>query len=128
MKKHDDVGVLVAACDEAHFITTFSEEGKILHKLVLQIRNSQKQYVRVKIPTAHELWSASMPSFFFRPLIQQLIIINFVLFSAVAGQPVKPASDEEGMVMIQLQKSGANKKNNANNVFIVELVYIEEEV
>jgi hypothetical protein len=62
VKKHEDVGVLIAACDEAHFITTCSEEGKILHKLVMRIRNSQKQYVRIKIPTEHELWSACMYS------------------------------------------------------------------
>ena len=42
--------------------------------------------------------------------------------------PVKPAQDEAGQVMIQLHKSSGKNANNPNNVFIVELVYIEAQV
>jgi hypothetical protein len=111
VKKHADVGVLIAACDEAHFITTVSGEGKVLHKLVLRIRNTQKQYVRIKIPGRYEIWSTT-----------------------VAGSPVKPAMDEEGQVMVPLQKSKVNKSDEAGSIngtkqkpFMVELVYIEDE-
>jgi hypothetical protein len=48
--------------------------------------------------------------------------------AAVEGVPVKPAMDEEGMVMVQLRKSSGKKAGDANNVFIVELIYIELEV
>ena len=47
---------------------------------------------------------------------------------AVAGAPVKPAMDEEGMVMIQLHKASGKNADNPNNVFVVDLVYIELEV
>ena len=46
----------------------------------------------------------------------------------MAGVPVKPAMDETGMVMIQLRKTSGKNADNPNNVFIVELVYIELQV
>ena len=41
---------------------------------------------------------------------------------------MKPAMDESGMVMIQLHKTSSRNANNPNNVFVVELVYIEIQV
>jgi hypothetical protein len=54
--------------------------------------------------------------------------MNIYGLLAVAGAPVKPAMDEDGMVMIQLHKSSGKNADNPNNVFVVELVYIEVEV
>ncbi len=37
VKKHEDVGVLIAACDDAHYITTCSEGGKVLPRVVIYV-------------------------------------------------------------------------------------------
>jgi len=57
-------------------------------------------YVRIKIPASYDIWSTS-----------------------VAGASVKPAKDEEGRVMIPLQKSSGSDQGK----FTVELIYIETE-
>jgi hypothetical protein len=102
VKRHSDAGVLIAACDEAYFVTTVSSEGKVLHKIKLTIRNTQKQYVRIKLPVPYDIWSTS-----------------------VAGTSVKPARDEEGRIMIPLEKSSGESASKEK--FDVELVYIETE-
>jgi hypothetical protein len=42
IQKHDDVTVLDAAADSAHFCCTATEEGKLMTMLVLSVRNSQR--------------------------------------------------------------------------------------
>ncbi len=126
-----------------------------MHRMMLCVRNTQKQYVRISVPDKHEIWSTSMLSLFCSLLspfsfrfslsstqwLSHDLILWSLLFSSltylsiylsvVAGQGVKPAMDEKGLLMIPLQKSAKenNKNNNANNSdghkqFFVELVYL----
>lgn len=45
--KHADVPVLIAVIDKAHVISTQSEEGRLLTKIVASVRNTQRQFLRV---------------------------------------------------------------------------------
>jgi hypothetical protein len=94
IKKHQDVAVLVAIVEKAHFSVTFSPEGSELHRAVFQVRNTQKQYMRLTMPDKlkYDIWS---------------IIVD--------NNPVKPALDESGRVMIPLSKASKN-----GNFFLVE--------
>jgi len=76
------VDVLIAVVESAHVSVTQTEEGRVLSKLVAVVRNSQKQFLRIGTPGNSDVWS-----------------------TVVAGQPVKPARDGEGLVMVPLQKS-----------------------
>eukprot|EP01133_Synstelium_polycarpum_P017752 gene17752-21172_t len=96
--KHSDLQVLVAFCEAASFIATLSTEGSLLKKLVLKIRNTQQQYIRITIPHQFEIWS-----------------------TIVASKAVKPALDESGTVMIPLNKSSGEK--GIQKPFVVEIVY-----
>jgi hypothetical protein len=49
VKKHADVGVLIAVIDAAHFTAALSEEGSVMYKLLLSVKNTQKQYPMKKI-------------------------------------------------------------------------------
>lgn len=57
VKKHEDVGVLIAVVEAAWYTVTVSEEGSMMYKLRMLVRNTQKQYLRVSIPSEFEIWS-----------------------------------------------------------------------
>lgn len=50
VKKHDDVDVLIAAADSCHFQCTATEEGKVMYKLIMSLRNTQKYVHHTSYP------------------------------------------------------------------------------
>ena len=98
VKKHDDAEVLVASIESAHLCGTLSED-KILYHFIMNVRNNQTQFVRIRLPENSIVWS-----------------------SLVANRAVKPAKDNQGYVMIPLQKS--RTMDNKHEAFSVELVYL----
>jgi len=100
VKKHQDVGVLIAVVDSAHYTATYAEEGSVMYKLLLMIKNTQKQYVRVSAPKDAEIWS-----------------------TLVKGAAVKPAIDDAGRVMVPLEKASRSGSDD-QTVQSVEFIYI----
>jgi len=93
--RHQDVAVIVASCDRMHVELIYTEEGFILTKMIAEIRNSQKQFLRIKIPPISDVWSVS-----------------------VSGAPVKPSKDDKEMIMIPLRKS-----HSSNNLYVIDFIY-----
>ncbi len=98
VKKHEDVPVLVATVDVADYTTLLTEDGKLLTRVLLSMRNNMKQFLKVELPPESELWS-----------------------TYVAEKPVKPGRDEEGRILIPLEKS---QGNSIMSNFAVEVVYL----
>lgn len=98
VKKHADVPILVATVDVADFTTLLTADGKVLTRMLLSMRNNMKQFLKAELPGKSEVWS-----------------------TFVAGQPVKPGQDEDGRILIPLEKStpGVSSDN-----FLVELIYL----
>ncbi len=68
IKHHAEMQVQVAAIDRATYQTLVTRHGLTLTRVVSQIRNRRKQFLKIALPPDSELWSAML-----------------------AGQPVKPA-------------------------------------
>ncbi len=97
VKKHGDVDVLIAAVDCAYFTATKVEEGRVMYKLIMKVRNTQKQYARIELPASCEIWSV-----------------------VVKGQAVKPARDKEtNALMVPLEKGGKGQGENKHAAFTV---------
>jgi hypothetical protein len=93
VKHHAEMQVQVAAIDRASYQTLVTRHGLALSRVVYQIRNRRKQFLKVVLPEESELWSAMLSS-----------------------HPVKPArGDQESVVLVPLLKSAAP--------FQVEIVY-----
>lgn len=60
MTRHEEVDVQTAAIDEAHYRTLFTRDGLAVTTARLTVRNSRKQFLRVRLPRGAELWSASV--------------------------------------------------------------------
>ena len=50
IKKHEKIGVPLATINSASVVTLFTEDGKIVHRLVYQVRNSSKQFLEITLP------------------------------------------------------------------------------
>jgi hypothetical protein len=93
VKHHAEMQVQVAAIDRASYQTLVTRHGLALSRVVYQIRNRRKQFLKVILPEQSELWSAML-----------------------SGHPVKPArGDQESVVLVPLLKSATP--------FQVEIVY-----
>lgn len=95
---HDDLAVLVAAIDHAHFEAIALEDGRVLTKAYLDVRNNSRQYLKVRLPKGAKVWSV------FR-----------------SERPVKPATDAEGTLRVPLAKAGEGAP------FTIELAWFLEQ-
>jgi hypothetical protein len=99
MTRHREVDVQTAAIDGAEYRTLFTADGLAVTTARFSVRNSRKQFLRVRLPRHAELWSAS-----------------------VDGKPEKPAAASNG------QENGDApeiliKVINSVQGFPVEIIY-----
>ena len=82
IKKHDKIAVPVATINNASVVTLFTEDGKIVHRVVYQIRNSAKQFLEIQVPEKADVWSVF-----------------------VGNQPVEPSMNGSGKLLVPLIRS-----------------------
>ncbi|MBI2264158.1 MAG: hypothetical protein HYU64_03135 [Armatimonadetes bacterium] len=99
IKRHEDLPVLTACIDEANLISLITDEGQQITKALYRVRNNLKQFVKFKLPPNSEILSAF-----------------------VSDQPVKPAKDQEGHVLIPLERSQGQDQGLSS--FPLEIVYL----
>lgn len=100
VSEHEEVDVLVTLLDQAEATTMFTQDGRRLTSVKYQVRNNRRQFLRLALPPAAELWSAS-----------------------VAGRSVQPAKSTDGTLLVPLIRSQAAA--GALAAFGVEVVYVE---
>ncbi len=98
--EHDEVDVLVTLVDQTVASTMWTREGRRLTSVTYQMRNNRRQFLRLALPGAAELWSAS-----------------------VAGKAVQPVKAKDGQVMVPLVRSSQAGQNLS--AFDVTVVYVE---
>ena len=91
--------VLLAAVDEARYRALVSEDGKALVEGRLAVRNNQRSFLALTLPSGATLWSV-----------------------AVDGRPVRPGTGPKGSVLVPLPKRRAGSE--AARV-IVSLMYAD---
>lgn len=100
--RYDQQAVLVANVEEARYRVLLSKEGKTLVQARYAIRNNQRNFIKIALPSGATLWSA-----------------------ALAGQPVRPGQAPDGSLLLPLEKSkpGAGSAEDPAE-FAVEIVYL----
>eukprot|EP01063_Lacrimia_lanifica_P022027 TRINITY_DN29737_c0_g1_i1.p1 TRINITY_DN29737_c0_g1~~TRINITY_DN29737_c0_g1_i1.p1 ORF type:complete len:720 (+),score=253.16 TRINITY_DN29737_c0_g1_i1:90-2249(+) len=91
--KHDDVAVLIATAEHGIYTITHTKEHLFYH-MKLFIKNTQRQFARVRVPAGGTIWSALLD-----------------------GEAVKPATDTAGHVLIPLRK-------DTPSLFTAELIFV----
>ena len=98
IKKHEKIAVPVATINNASVVTLFTEDGKIVHRVVYQIRNSAKQFLEIQVPEKANVWSVF-----------------------VGNQPVESSMNGKGKLLVPLIRS--RSVNNRLDTFPVEVIY-----
>src|SRR5258706_12310258 len=90
--------VLMANVEEARYQVLLSKEGKTLVHALYAVRNNQRNFLKVTLPTGASLWSACL-----------------------AGRPVRPGQSPDGALLLPLEKARAGEDAPT---FAVEVVYL----
>lgn len=98
VKKHKKVAVPMATISSANVVTLFTEDGKIVHRLVYQVRNNAKQFLEIAVPSNADVWTVF-----------------------VDGKPVESSINADGRLLIPLVRSRTNGEQL--ETFPVELIY-----
>jgi len=102
--KHDQVDVLEAVAETALYEVLMSD-GQSMHRLMLNMQNSRKQYLEVcGIPTDARLWS---------------LIVN--------SKPAKPVRGDDGKLLIPLLVGVKGNSNEGAQSTSVELTYLRSD-
>jgi hypothetical protein len=96
--KHEKISVPVATINSASAVTLFTEDGKVVHRLVYQVRNSSKQFLEMQLPDKADVWSVF-----------------------VANEPVESSINSQGKLLVPLIRS--RSVNNRLDTFPVEIIY-----
>lgn len=91
--------VLVANVEEARYDALVDEEGKTLVRARYAVRNNQRAFLALTLPTGATLWSA-----------------------AVAGRPLRPGVSPAGALLLPLEKG---RSGGDTPTFAVELTYVQ---
>ena len=97
IKKHEELPIISTVVDSASGVTLFTEDGKLVHRLVYKVRNTSKQFLELELPEDAQVWG---------------------LF--VGGEPAKPRVNQN-KILIPLNRS----REGATGLvaFDVELIY-----
>lgn len=91
--------VLTANIEEAEYNTLIAADGKILVQSRFAVRNNQRNFLKLTLPSTAVLWSAS-----------------------VAGRPIRPGRAPDGSYLLPLEKTRSGEEAPA---FVVEVAYLD---
>jgi hypothetical protein len=96
--RYTQQAMLTANIEEARYRVLISSDGKTLVEAHYAVRNNQRNFVRITLPSDAALWSASL-----------------------AGRPVRPGRGPDGSLLFPLSKSRAGEDAP---LFAVEVLYL----
>lgn len=102
IKKHKKIGVPMAAAYSANIVTLFTEDGKIVHSIEYNIKNSSKQFLEIKLPENAQVFS---------------VFVN--------SAPVESSLNEDGKLLIPLIRS--SNLSTSEDTYPVEVIFATSE-
>jgi hypothetical protein len=96
--RYDQQAVLMANIEEARYQVLMSADGKELVQARYAIRNNQRNFVKITVPSGATVWSVSL-----------------------GGRTVRPGQSPDGSLLLPLEKSRGGEDAPA---FVVEIMYI----
>jgi hypothetical protein len=91
--------VLTANIEEANYSAMITADGKLLVQARFAVRNNQRNFLKLNLPSGAVLWSAS-----------------------VAGRPIRPGRAPDGSLLLPLEKT---KSGDEASAFVVEVSYLD---
>jgi hypothetical protein len=99
VSRYTPQAVLVANVEDARYDALLGEDGKSLIRVRYAVRNNQRSFLAVTLPSKAVLWSASL-----------------------SGHPIRPGLSADGALLLPLEKGRSNQEART---FVVELTYLQ---
>jgi len=96
--RYDQQAVLMANVEEARYDVLVSTDGKELVQARYAVRNNQRNFLKIALPSGASVWSATL-----------------------GGKPVRPGQSPDGNLLLPLEKSRGGEDAPA---FVVEIMYV----
>jgi len=100
VRRHEELPVISTVADFVSGMTLFTEDGKVVHRVIYSIRNTSKQFLELGLPKSAQVWSVF-----------------------VGGEPIKPRTNGN-RILIPLNRSVRGAEGLA--AFDVEVIYFEK--
>ena len=97
--RYTPAAVLTANVEEAEYNALITGDGKMLVQSRFAVRNNQRNFLKLSLPSTAVLWSAS-----------------------VAGRPIRPGRAPDGSLLLPLEKT---KSGDEAAAFVVEVSYLD---
>jgi hypothetical protein len=82
VERHEKIIVPMASAVSVNAVTLLTEDGKIVNRIVCEIRNSEKQFLEIRLPKDADVWSVF-----------------------VGGEPVESSMGSDGRLLVPLIRS-----------------------
>ncbi|MBN1881149.1 MAG: hypothetical protein JW885_03160 [Deltaproteobacteria bacterium] len=100
----EDIEVIDANVSRAELKSLLTRRGDFVTRAVFEVANNARQFMKLELPENTTIWS-----------------------TYVSGRPVKPAMDEDGTILIPLDRSERTGYGNGGlSSFDVEVIYFTE--
>ena len=94
--RYTQQAVLTANVEESRYRVLLTAEGKTLVEARYAVRNNQRNFVKITLPSGAVVWSSSL-----------------------AGRPVRPGQSPDGSLLFPLAKSGAGEEASLASIQIL---------
>jgi hypothetical protein len=99
VSRYTPQAVLTANVEEAEYNALLTADGKMLVQTRFAVRNNQRNFLKLNLPSTAVLWSAS-----------------------VGGRPIRPGHAPDGSLLLPLEKT---KSGDDAAAFVVEVSYLD---
>ncbi|MGA1794950.1 MAG: hypothetical protein ACMUIL_03725 [bacterium] len=90
IRRHPKVSVTMAVIDSANGVSFFTEDGKVVHRIIYEVRNQLKQFLKLQLPEESELWSVFVGDKPSEPAREGDTLYIPLIRSQEEGQRLKP--------------------------------------
>ncbi|MGA1841966.1 MAG: hypothetical protein ACMUIU_15210 [bacterium] len=102
IRRHPKVPVTMAVIDAANAVSFFTGDGKIVHRIIYEVRNQLKQFLKIRLPEDAELWSVFVGDKPSEPVREKDLLYIPLIRSTEEGQRLRPFKVE----IVYYQKTG----------------------
>ncbi|MGA1875008.1 MAG: hypothetical protein ACMUIA_05335, partial [bacterium] len=120
IERHPKVSVTMAVVDAVNAVSFFAGDGKVVHRIVYEVRNQLKQFLKVQLPEGSELWSVLVGDKPAEPAREKDVLYIPLIRSQEHGQRLKPFNVE----LVYYQKDYPFSAYGRTSVFLPEVIEV----
>jgi len=117
IQRHPKVSVAMAVIDSANAVSFFTEDGKVVHRIIYEVRNQFRQFLKIRLPEGGEVWSVFVGDEPAEPAREKDVLYIPLIRSPEEGRRLKPFKVE----VVYFEKGGPFAACGEKAVFLPQV-------